>query len=279
MIQLPEVEITRRDLERDIVGKKVKTVEVSSPKVVKRGGTKAKLAKGVEGAKIASVERRGLFILIGLDNEGIIVVHLGTGGQLRRHANKDALDKKNVVVVGFTQHGQLRLVDHSGDTQLFLVADPEELAEAVPELENIGIDPLTNPMSWTDFGRLILSYRLKLKSLLTDESIISGLGDVYSDEILFNAGLRYDRLADSLNTQELRRFYRAVVETLHDAVKYRGTTLEGGPFVDPEGNAGSYQDHLQVYGKAGVLSPRSRRPIVRSKYSGRWTYYCEQSQV
>lgn len=279
MIYLPEVEIIRRDLERDVAGKKVKSVDVHSTKSIKPGGNKTKLTGLLEGIKIVGTRRVGRHILFDLENEAIMAVHLGSGGQLRRHANKDAVDPKTAVIVAFTQMGQLRLVDMAGDAVLFAVPDEETLLEAAPELNSVGMDPLANPMSWTDFGREILSHRVKLKSLLTDESIIVGLGDVYSDEVLFSAGLRYDRMSDSLNTQELRRFYRAVVETLHDAVKYRGTSLEGSPYTDPEGNTGSYQDHLQVYGRDGALSPRSRQPIVRKKYSGRWTYFCEQSQV
>ena len=76
-----------------------------------------------------------------------------------------------------------------------------------------------------------------------------------------------------------RELLRSVVTVLNDAVKYRGTTLEDGSYVDLFGKPGSYQEHLSVYQRAGELSPRSRRPIVRSKVGGRWTYYCEQSQV
>lgn len=279
MIQLPEVEIIRRELERDVAGKKVKTVEVSSTKTVKRGGTKAKFSGMLEGLKIQGTRRVGRFILFDFEDDVVMAAHLGSGGQLLRVPNKAPVDPKTAVVITFTQHGQLRLVDHEDDAMLVAVPDAETLETVVPELYELGVDPLANPMSWTDFGRLVLAHHTKLKSLLTDESVIVGLGDVYSDEVLFNAGLRYDRFSDSLNTQELRRFYRAVVETLHDAVKYHGTTIEGGHYADPEGNGGNYQDHLQVWGRDGELSPRSRQPIVRKKYSGRWTYFCDQSQV
>ena len=102
---------------------------------------------------------------------------------------------------------------------------------------------------------------------------------MYADEILFNAGLRYDRLSNSLTTQEIRRLYRALVETLHDAVKYRGSTVEDSPYVDAFGEAGSYQEHHAVFQKDGELSPRNRKPISKVKFGGEWTYYCEESQV
>ena len=134
-------------------------------------------------------------------------------------------------------------------------------------------------MSWTDFGRHLHSHETKLRTLIMDESFLVGIGPMYADEILFHAGLRYDRLSNSLSTQEMRRLYRSLVETLHDAVKYRGSTVEGSHYVDVFGEPGSYQDHHAVFQKEGDLSPRSRRPIVRSKFNKEWTYYCDQSQV
>ncbi len=84
-----------------------------------------------------------------------------------------------------------------------------------------------------------------------DPTFLVGLGQVYSDEILFHAGLRYNRTPDSLSTQEIRRLYRAVVEVVHDAVKYRGTTLEDNGYADLFGEPGSYQDHLRCTARRG----------------------------
>lgn len=127
MINLPEVEIIRRDLERDLVGNKVKTVDVNAVKVTKPGGSKAKFTSLLEGAKFLGTRRVGRHILFDLDNEAIMVAHMGSGGQLRRHPNKDPQDPNTAVCIGFTQHGQLRLVDHVGDSILFVVPDEESL--------------------------------------------------------------------------------------------------------------------------------------------------------
>ena len=184
-----------------------------------------------------------------------------------------------MLTIGFTQTGQLRLIDPKNTLEVFLVPADQPLVDTVPEIDEMGMDPLARPMAWTDFGRKILRLDGRLKTILCDDTVIVGLGDIYSDEILFEASLRYDRTGSSLNTQEVRRFFRSVVSVLNDAVKYRGTTIDAAPFVDPAGNAGNFQDHLQVFGKHGELSPRSRQPLVRSKFAGRWTYYCDQSQV
>lgn len=279
MIFLPEAEIVRRELEREVVGRKIKNVEVAVAKVVKRSGNRSTVANAMIGAKLTALERRGTHLIFTLDNDQLLVMDLSPTTSVRRHANRDKVETGTVLTITFTQHGQLRLLDPKNALEVFLVPADESLLETVPELAEAGMDPLAKPMSWTDFGHQVLVHDMKLKSLLCDNSIIVGLGDIYSDEILFEASLRYDRNARSLNTQEVRRFYRSVVAVLNDAVKYRGTTIESSPFVDPHGNEGSFQDHLQVYGKHGQLSPRSRQPMVRAKYAGRWTYYCDQSQV
>ncbi|MEM7093888.1 MAG: DNA-formamidopyrimidine glycosylase family protein [Actinomycetota bacterium] len=278
-IYLPEAEIVRRELDRDIVGKKVKDVDVDVAKIVKRSGNRTSFANALTGAKISSLARVGTHFLATLDTEQILVMALSPTTTVRRNANKDKVESDTVVTITFTQQGQLRLLDPKNALEVFLVPADEPVLDTVPELADLGMDPLAKAMAWTDFGREVLSHDTKLKSLLTDNSVIVGLGDIYSDEILFEASLRYDRLASSLNTQEVRRFFRSVVTVLNDAVKYRGTTIDSSPFVDPGGNPGNFQDHLQVYGKHGQLSPRSRQPLVRTKFAGRWTYYCDQSQV
>lgn len=279
MIFLPEAEIVRRELDRDVVGKKIKDVDIEVAKIVKRSGNRTTVANAMVGAKLTSLERLGTHLIFTLDNEQLLVLALAPTTQVRRHANKDKVEDDTVVTITFTQTGQLRLLDSKNAVEMFLVPADEPLEDTVPEIAEMGMDPLAKPMAWTDFGRKILQQDGKLKTVLCDDTIIVGLGDIYSDEILFEASLRYDRTGSSLNTQEVRRFFRSVVTVLNDAVKYRGTSIDDSGFVDPSGERGSFQDHLQVYGKHGDLSPRSRQPLVRSKFAGRWTYYCDQSQV
>ncbi|MCY3925288.1 MAG: hypothetical protein OXG52_07245 [bacterium] len=287
MIESPEVEAVRRELERDVIGRRVKAVRFLSEKVCTEH-TAEEVNERLQGAKVTGeVARRGLELLLSLDKPGavpeIAAIVLGTGGHLRRHPAKDPLDPNTRAVIAFTQHRQeMRLLDFKEGARIRLLR-AEDLAAQAPK----GIDPLQTALSWTDFSSLLLSLPepAHLKEFLTSDSAILGVGHMYADEILFNAGLRYDRMTDSLGRQEVRRLWRAVVEVLHDAVKYRGSTIDeesglpGNHYVLPFGDPGQYQNHHNVYRRHGQLSPRSRRPIVRVKYRGRWTYYCEQSQV
>jgi formamidopyrimidine-DNA glycosylase len=134
-------------------------------------------------------------------------------------------------------------------------------------------------MSWDSFGRLVASKHMKLKALLMDQKFVAGIGNIYSDEILFGAGLRYDRMSDSLSAEEIRRLYRAMVETLQDAVKYRGSSLADEQYVDLFGRPGDFQLHHNVYDRDGEFCRRCRHLIRRERYGGRSTFYCEACQV
>ena len=281
MIALPEIETIRRDLDREVSGLRIKSVEVMDTRLAKRSGGGKKFSGRLEKTKITSVRRRGLYLIMGLDSEDVIVAHLGSGGQLRRHANRDAVEPDTALAITFTKSGQLRLVDGVGDAELFL-ANAEKVAEEVPELEGLGIDPLDQPVPWRMFGQILLAQDAKLKAVLTDDRVVVGLGEMYSDEILFAAGLRYDRLTNSLGPQEVRRLHRAMVETLHEAAKHRGTTLEDGHYVDVHGEPGGYAEYINVFkqsGKSGRPCPRCHRPIQKYRFRRRWTFYCEQCQI
>ena len=278
MPELPEVETIRREMEREVVGKRIKTVQATGTRSIRRHSSKKQFISKLEGTKLTGVERRGKYLLVKLDSGDLLVIHLGMSGQLRRTQNKDEVAKHTHVTITFTQHGQLRYIDPRTFGELF-VTTPDELTSEVPELGDLGIDPVESPISWTVFGELLLARKTKLKALLMDQKIIAGLGNIYSDEILFAAGLRYDRPSNTLSTQEIRRLYRSVVETLHDAIKYRGSTLSDQQYVDLNGKPGEYQEQHKVYDREGEACRRCRTPIVKAKFTNRSTFYCPQCQV
>jgi len=278
MPELPEVETVRRDLERDIAGLRIKDVEVTDLRSIRRHGKKAPFVKALDGAKVTHVNRRGKYLVLSLDTGSVLVIHLGMSGQLRRNAAKDATEQHTRVVITFTQKGQLRFIDPRKFGEMFVV-EADAVDDEVPELAHLGFDPVEQAVSWTRFGQALVNRSVKLKPLLMDQKFIAGIGNIYADEILYGAGLRYDRLSDSLSTQEIRRLYRALVETLHDAIKYRGSTLSDGQYVDLQGKPGEYQEHHQVYDREGEACRRCRSVIVRVKANSRSTFYCEQCQV
>ena len=278
MPELPEVETIRRELEREAVGKKIKTVEVHGTRTVRRQTKKAFAAK-LDGVKITGVERKGKYLLVKLDSGDLLVIHLRMSGQLLRVAAKEPMAKHTHVVITFTQGGQLRFVDPRTFGEMF-VTSPDTIDVDAPELGEMGFDPVEQAVSWQVFGHKLMDHKMKLKAFLTDQTIMAGVGNIYADEILFAAGLRYDRMSDSLSTQEMRRLYRSVVETLHDAIKYGGSTLSDEQYVDLHGKPGEYQAHHKVYDREKQPCFRCRRAnISKAKFAGRSTYFCEICQV
>jgi formamidopyrimidine-DNA glycosylase len=278
MPELPEVETIKRGLDREVSGKRIKTVEVHGTRSIRRHRTKKDFVGRLEGAKINAVGRTGKYLVFRLDTGDRLIAHLRMSGQLLRAQAKDPVAKHTHIVFTFTQGGQLRYVDPRTFGEMF-VGTPDEVAENVPELAELGFDPVDEPMSWVAFGELLLGRRQRLKSILLDQSFIAGLGNIYSDEILFHAGLRYDRTPQSLSSMEIRRLYRALVEVMHEAVKHRGSTLSDAQYVDVYGRPGNYQLEHQVYDREGEACRRCRTPIVRVKFQQRSTFFCPHCQV
>jgi formamidopyrimidine-DNA glycosylase len=278
MAELPELETLRRELEKESVGKRFKTPEVTGTKVAKRNGPKKVFQGRLEGAKVKSVDRRGPYLVGNLDNGELLLLDLGEKGYLEKVSPRSTAPKGTVLTLAFTQGGQIRLVDTSGTAQAFVVAT-DAVAEEAPELASIGLDPVADPVSWTSFARALLARSVKLKALLMDQEVVAGIGPIYSDEILWEAGLRYDRISSELSSQEIRRLFRALVETLHDAVKHRGTTVDDYPFVDLYGKPGDHQDELKVFGREGEPCRRCRAPVAKARFANKPVYFCEACQV
>ena len=205
-------------------------------------------------------------------------MHLGMSGQLLKTAGKDPVAPHTHVTVTFTQGGQLRFVDPRTFGEVF-VAGRAAFDDEVPEVAELGFDPLTDIMSWNAFGAMLAARKIKLKSLLMDQKFVAGIGNIYSDEILWQAGLRYDRTSDSLTTQEVRRLYRAMLDTLQEAVKHRGSSLADQQYRDLFGAVGGFQSEHRVYAREGLPCVRCRKTVVRHKWSGRSTFLCEACQV
>jgi formamidopyrimidine-DNA glycosylase len=279
-VELPEVEVMRRDLERDVVGKKIKDAEVKSSKnamrVIRRHKTRKEFTSRLAGRKITKIERRGKYILLSLDGGDVLVVHFGMSGQFQRANGRVALPAHTHVVLTFQQGGDLRYIDPRTFGEMF-VATTDEVGK-IKELQHIAIDPLDQVFTWPTFQYLLAQRASKMKPLLMDQKFISGLGNIYSDEVLFAAGLRFDRMSDTLSSQEVRRLYRAIQEILQDAIKARGTTLDDEAYVDLFGKPGEYQSELKVYGREGLPCRRCRTPIQSVKIQQRNSYFCPQCQ-
>jgi formamidopyrimidine-DNA glycosylase len=282
MPALPEIEVLRRDLEKDIVGRRFKDVEVRSNrnamKIVRRHGRRKEFQDLLEGAKIESIDRKGRWILMQLDNENTLVIDLGESGTLLKCSASDEFAPHTHILFGFTIGGQLRVIDPKLTGEVF-VAVSSELAE-LAEMNSTALDPLDqNPLTWQHFSSLLADRADEMKKLLTDEKFVVGLGDIYSDEVLWGAGIRYDRPSNKLTSQDVRRLYRSLMETVQDAVRARGTTSASVEFKDLSGQPGGWGEELKVFERDGEPCRRCRHAVTKTEWDDGFTYFCPQCQT
>ena len=279
-MELPEVEIVRRDLDKDVVGKRIRDAEVrphrNATRVIRRHARRKEFTDRLAGRKVTKVDRRGKYLLVSLEGGDVLVVHFGMSGQFLRGTKRQPLPAHTHVVLDFTQGGDLRYVDPRTFGEMFVTA-ADELGQ-VEELRHIAIDPLEDTFTWQAFSFELTKRATKLKALLMDQAFVSGLGNIYSDEVLFAAGLRYDHPSDQLSSQEVRRLYRSMREVVQEAIRFRGTTLEDEAYLDIFGKPGEFAAELKVYGRKGQPCRRCRTPIVTERFGGRTTFFCPQCQ-
>jgi formamidopyrimidine-DNA glycosylase len=269
--ELPEVETVRRDLEAEFAGLRIKRVEVTGLRSVRRHATNEDFIARLEGRTIGEVGRKGKFLLIGLDDGAVLVAHLRMSGQLLRADAADAMPKHAHVVITFRHGHQLRFVDPRTFGELFVTN------AAVPELAHFGPDPL-DLVDEDHFAVLLAARRTKVKALLMDQRFLAGIGNIYSDERLWSAGIRYDRPAASLSSEEVARLYQAMVDTLEQAIVHRGSSLADAQYRDLFGAIGDYQSRHQVYDREGQPCRRCETRIIRVKANGRSTFFCAKCQ-
>ena len=280
MPELPEVEVLRQDLDKEVVGRRIKEAEVrpgsTAMKMIPRHGRRKEFRDLLVGTKVEAVTRHGKWIILELDDAGLMVVDLGDSAMLHKTSASDEIAPHTHIVLAFTIGGQLRVLDPKLTGEVFVIArDDLKSADGYGSFQ---IDPLATPLAWQQFSGLLDERREAMKSLLLDERFICGLGDLYSDEVLFASGLRYDRSSDRLSSQDVRRLYRALMETLQDAVKARGTSWSDGSFTDLQGGPGNYQVELKVFRREGESCRRCRSRIVKQQFEGRDTFFCPQCQ-
>ena len=280
MPELPEIEVLRRDLEKEVVTRRIKDVDVrnsrNAMKAIRRHGRRKEFQELLEGGKVESIDRIGRSVVLELDNGNALIVDLGTTGTLCKTSASEEIVTHTHVIIGFTIGGQLRLVDPKQTAEVYVVpiAELDQLRDGFGEV----IDPLTQQFTWQHFSQLLEEKEAPMKELLVDGRFMISLGDLYADEILWQAGLRYDHPSNKMSSQDVRRLYRALMETMQDAVRLCGTTWGEHEYKDLHGDPGQYQLELKVFERVGEPCRRCRSAIVEESFDGRPVYLCAQCQ-
>ena len=283
MPELPEVETVRRGVEAEFAGRLIERVHAGGARTVRRHADPAELVERVRGRKLVGAGRRGKYLMMHLDSGDVVVIHLGMSGQLLLAGTGEPAVRHTHVAFGFDDGRELRFVDPRTFGEVFVSA-PAAVGAAPPELSHLGPDPLVGTggdgpdAAVGRFVALLAGRTTRLKPLLMDQTRIAGIGNMYADEILFAAGLRFDRPAGSLGEDEARRLFRSVVAVLSDAIAHRGSSLADEQYRDLYGRLGAYQGRHNVYAREGEPCPRCAAPIERARYGGRSNFYCPRCQ-
>jgi formamidopyrimidine-DNA glycosylase len=270
--ELPEVEIIRRQVERELVGACIDRCEVSLPRLVTYP-TALGYRRGLKGRCIREVNRRGKYLLLELDDGRELVIHLGMTGSLVLSSPREERPRHTHIVFHLADGRDLLYVDPRtfGETALLRRGDRSPLRG----LYSMGPEPLAEGFTCEVFANS-LHGRCRIKSALMDQSRMAGIGNIYADESLHRAGVSPLRRLDGLTPYEIERIHAAVREVLSEAIARGGSSVSD--YVDLRGEKGSFQDAHRVYRREGESCPECGDTILREVISGRSSYFCPRCQ-
>lgn len=273
MPELPEVETIKNDLRSLVIGRRITGVHVPDVEVARHIDV-PRFITGLSGTEITEVDRRAKYLLVRLSTGKTLAVQLMITGQLLLVDANEPLKNATRLILDLDDGRQLRLVDRSWMARFYLL-DQNELTIQLP-LNELGPEPLSEEFTLEEFAAMFRGRRRKIKPLLLDQRFLSGLGNIYTDEVLFAAGVHPEKLASSLTEEEVERLYYAIRDILGRAIEKRGTTVAS--YRDVLGQKGNYQEELKVFRKAGKPCPRCEAPIQKTIVGGKETFFCPVDQ-
>jgi formamidopyrimidine-DNA glycosylase len=271
--ELPEVETVRATLEPALVGRRFERVEIADPRVT-RPLDPDEIALELQGEVVDAVERRGKYLVFRFRSGRVLLIHLRMTGSLL-HARNGTLEddpyRRAVVRLDDGSDITYRDVRRFGT---WVLLEPEEEDNYL--FQRLGEEPLGNRFTTAALAARLRGRRAPIKAALLDQRAAAGLGNIYADEALWRARIHPLRPAGSLEGPELRRLHRAIRDALRAGIARQGTTLRD--YRTPNGDAGSMQDELRVYGREGEPCPRCGAAITKTRAGGRGTWFCPSCQ-
>lgn len=293
MPELPEVEVVRRGLVRWVVGSRLGAVEVLHPRPVRRHlAGPADLAARLQGAVAVDAVRRGKYLWLQLDSDEALLVHLGMSGQLLVQPLDAPAERHLRVRVGLDGERELRFVDQRMFGGLAVVP-LEPTADGLPagtggagtpsaaalphQVAHIARDPLDPYLDVEAWQRRLRRRRTGVKRALLDQTLLSGIGNIYADEALWRARLHYARPTDTLTRAAAVGLLGHVRAVLGEALQQGGTSFDA-LYVDVNGRSGWFDRSLAVYGQAGRPCPRCAALVRRDPFMNRSSFTCPACQ-
>jgi formamidopyrimidine-DNA glycosylase len=274
MPELPEVEHVVRALRRSVLGQRILAAEIKLPRLLITPSP-ASFKRKLRGARIDAINRRGKYILIELDNEQVLLVHLRMTGKFLCVGPEQLLPPYPHVILYLDEDRRLVFCDMRQFGRMRLL--PTRKLAALPQMEALAPEPFTDDFSLDYFVRTLSKSRRSLKQLLLDQTRILGLGNIYASEALFQARISPLKAADRLSKARALRLHQAIRDILQEAID-AGSTLR----IDLSDGNGSYfgttERFWRVYERAGEPCVNCGARIRRMVQGGRSTYYCPKCQ-
>jgi formamidopyrimidine-DNA glycosylase len=271
--ELPEVETIVADLRPHLTGRTIVSCELIFPPIVRHPEPEA-FIDSVAGMRIVAVRRRGKYILLDLQQDLLLVVHLGMTGHLRLVAADATIEKHTHAIFPLDDGRHLRYHDPRRFGRLLLGTEASLVgAKKMPVL---GPEPIDVGFAAEELYQRLHKRRTALKAVLLDQAAIAGVGNIYADESLHRARLRPDRLARSLSRKSVQRLHESLRESLLVAIANRGSSVD--TYRDAWGDLGGQQEKLMVYGRAGEPCFTCGRPLALIRIAGRSTVFCRRCQ-
>jgi formamidopyrimidine-DNA glycosylase len=281
MPELPEVEVVRRGLQAHVVGKTITAVRVHHPRAVRRHEAgPADLTARLLDARITGSDRRGKYLWLTLDGpsgvDQALVVHLGMSGQMLLG---DVLNAGHLRIAALLDDGTtLSFVDQRtfGGWLLADLVTVDGSVVPVP-VAHVARDPLDPLFDIDAVVKVLRRKHSEIKRQLLDQTVVSGIGNIYADEALWRAKVNGARLAEALTRKQLTTVLEAAAEVMRDALAQGGTSFDS-LYVNVNGQSGYFDRSLNVYGREGKPCKRCGAVIRREKFMNRSSFYCPRCQ-
>ena len=271
MPELPEVETVRRGLEKMILGKKISSVDISYPKMIKTDFEQ--FQKELPGQVVESMGRRGKYLLFHLSDK-ILISHLRMEGKYFYYPDEIPTRKHAHVFIHFEDGGTIVYEDVRKFGTMELLAP--ELLEAYFISKQLGPEPTEQDFDLGRFKLALKRSKKPIKSHLLDQTLVVGLGNIYVDEVLWRAKVHPARISQSLTAQEARKVHDETINVLDQAVEKGGSTIR--TYTNAFGEDGTMQEVHQVYDKTGQACSRCGSIIEKIQLGGRGTHFCPECQ-
>jgi len=276
MPELPEVETVRRGLAHFLIGYRFTSAQGLHPRVLKPASLQP--LDAVIGAKIKSIRRRGKFLWFELDRDQALVAHLGMSGQFLV-ARKDRPAPGHVRAHFDLSKGLRRHQLLFSDQRTFGWLSVEELADGIPHsAQHIALDPFDPAFDRNAVIAAMKSRKAAIKSVILNQEIMSGVGNIYADESLWRAKIHPEIPASNLSTKKITTLVDAAIEVMAEAIEVGGTSFDA-MYINVNGESGFFETSLAAYGQEGEPCPRCGRQIRRIAFGNRSSHFCPKCQV